>query len=127
MKNNLFKIHWGFIAATVFLFVIEVLIAMYVRGFIRSSMGDVLVVILIYCFFRSFYQGARFSLPLYVFLFAVLIEVGQAFHIADRLSLAHGSALRIAVGTTFEWGDILCYAVGGAICYLVEKRRSYRV
>lgn len=123
MKNHLFKIHWGFVAATIFIFVIEVLIALYVRGFVRSSVGDMLVVTLIYCFFRSFYQGARPLLPLYVFLFAVLVEVGQACHIGELLSLTPGSVLSIAIGTTFAWGDIVCYAVGGAVCLLVEKLR----
>lgn len=120
MKHNLFKLHWGFTIATILLFILEVLIAMHVRGFVRNSVGDVLVVILIYCFFRSFYGGLRRWLPAYVFLFAVFIEVGQAFHIAEWLSLTPGSPLGIAVGSSFDWVDIACYAVGAAICFLFE-------
>lgn len=120
MKHNLFKLHWGFTIATILLFILEVLIAMHVRGFIRNSVGDVLVVILIYCFFRSFYSGLRQWLPVYVFLFAVLIEVGQAFHITEWLSLAPGSPLGIAVGSSFDWADIACYAMGAIICFLFE-------
>lgn len=119
-----FKIHWGFLAATIILFVIEVLIAMYVTGIVRSYVGDILVVMLIYCFFRSFTKRVQFLLPVYVFLFAVLIEIGQACHLAERLSLEPGSALSIAIGTSFAWWDIVCYAIGSAVCFLFESKKN---
>lgn len=125
-KMKSFKFHWGFFAATILLFIVEVLIAMYVRGFVRNYVGDVLVVILIYSFFRSFYRGMQYKLPVYVFLFALLIEIGQACHLVERLSLAPGSVMSIVIGTSFSWWDIVCYAVGGAVCFLFEsKRRQY--
>ena len=121
---KVFKFHWGFFAATLLLFIVEVLIAMYVSGFVRSYVGDVLVVILIYCFFRAFYRGMQYKLPVYVFLFAVLIEIGQACHLAQRLSLAPGSIMSIVIGTSFSWWDIVCYAVGGAVCFLFESKKA---
>lgn len=118
-----FKFHRGFFAATILLFIVEVLIAIYVSGFVRSYVGDVLVVILIYCFFRSFYEGMQYKLPVYIFLFALLIEIAQACHLAERLSLAPGSVMSIVIGTSFSWWDIVCYAVGGAVCFLFEYKR----
>lgn len=73
---NPFRIHYGFLTATVILFIVELLIAFFVSGFVRAHLGDTLVAILIYCFLRTFYSGARRTLPCYVFLFAVLVEVG---------------------------------------------------
>jgi hypothetical protein len=118
MKSSIFKINWGFLVATVILFVTELLIALFVKGFVRHYVGDVLVVILIYCFMRIFIRGLTRTLPLYVFLFAGLVEIGQAYNVVGLLSLESGSALAIAIGSSFDWMDMICYAIGAIVCYL---------
>lgn len=50
-------------------------------------------------------------MPLYVFLFACMVEVLQYFQLADVLGITNRAA-RIILGSTFDWGDIACYAVG---------------
>ena len=122
MKNkSLTGFYRGFGAVSVVLFVCEVLIAVYAQGFVRNHLGDVLVVILLYCLIRTFFRGLGMLLPVYIFLFAVLVETAQACRVNDMLSISPESALAVVTGTSFDWGDILCYAGGSAICMVFGK------
>lgn len=103
------------------LLIIEIIIGAYVDdAFVRPYVGDVLVVILIYCFIRIFLPRSLRWLPVYVFSFACFIEVLQYFRLADALGLADNGLARIVVGSTFDWMDILCYAVGCCLLLLAE-------
>ena len=51
-------------------------------------------------------------LPLYVFLFAVGIEILQYFQLVQLLGLEGNKILRILLGSVFDVMDILCYAIG---------------
>src|SRR3954470_24994233 len=71
------------------LFVIEVLIALFVRdNFIRPYFGDYLVVILMYCAVRTFVKASPLKIAIGVLLFSYIIEVLQYFKIVDRLGLS---------------------------------------
>ena len=101
----------------------EVCIALFVRnGFVRGSLGDVLVVVLIHCALRVIFPGKPRLLPLYVFLFACVIELTQYVHLLDLLGVEN-QLLRVAIGGTFDWGDIVCYAIG---CVLVGAAECIR-
>ena len=70
----------------VLLFLIEVYIAIFVKDqFIRPFGGDVLVVILIYCFVRAFWKINTNIAALSVFIFACTVEGLQYFNLIDRL------------------------------------------
>ena len=98
----------------VIVFIAEVLIAacLHQHPFIRGFLGDLLVVILVYYTVLVFFELPPKTLAIAVFCFATLIEVGQYFHLADHLGLAKGSIMRIVVGTTFSWFDLLAYLIG---------------
>ena len=105
-----------YLIAFAILLLVEVLIALYVHDeFIRPYVGDVLVVIVVYCFVRIFVPGKCRLLPLYVFLFAAGVEVLQYFELVKRLGLENNTFLRGLIGSVFDMKDILCYAVGGLI------------
>ena len=108
------------------IFLLEVFIALFVHDkFIRPYVGDILVVVLVYFAVRIVIpQGCRF-LPLYVFLFAFLVEVLQYFHLAEVLGVADNRFLRTILGTTFDVKDIVCYAVGGLAVALYECIKKY--
>lgn len=119
-----------YLTATIILFVIEVLIALYIHDdFIRPYIGDVIVVIVIYTFVRIFIPDGIRLLPLYVFLFAVIVEVLQWFHIVDILGLADNRFLSTLIGGVFDVKDIICYGVGcmllGVYEYLLRKKRGF--
>lgn len=110
---------YAWLAFTVLLGV-ELWIGLFVRDrFVRPYLGDVLVILLLYCLGRGIGVRSRW-LALYVTLLGVVAETLQYFHLADRLGLAEGTPLRIMLGSTFDRADLLCYLVGGSILGLWE-------
>ena len=107
-----------YLAMTVFWLAVEVVIACYVHDrFIRPYVGDVLVVVVVYCFVRIWVpQGVRL-LPLYVFLFAAGVEVLQYFHLVELLGVGNNTFLFFFLGSVFDLKDILCYGIG---CVFLE-------
>ena len=107
-----------YLAMTVFWLAVEVVIACYVHDrFIRPYVGDVLVVVVVYCFVRIWVpQGVRL-LPLYVFLFAAGVEVLQYFHLVELLGVGNNTFLRVVLGSVFDLKYILCYGIG---CVFLE-------
>jgi Protein of unknown function (DUF2809) len=113
----------NYFALAVILLVIEVLIAMFVHdNFVRPYAGDVLVVILIYCFIKSFLNLPEVVLSVGVLLFAFAIELLQYGKILNILGLEKSSVARTVLGTSFAWLDILAYVIGGGMVLLVEKQ-----
>lgn len=103
----------GYILLTGILLGIEIWIALFVHDrFVRPYVGDVLVVLLLYSFVRIFVPRRGRLLPLFIFLFAVAVEILQLFSVVDRLGLGNIRFFRILVGAVFDWKDIVCYGVG---------------
>lgn len=89
------------------------MIAWYVHDdFIRPYVGDMLVVIVVYCFVRIFMPKKCRMLPLYVFLFAAGVEILQYFDLVGLLGLESNRLVRIALGSVFDVKDIFCYGLG---------------
>lgn len=106
--------------AFIVLMLVEVLIALYVDDlFIRPYFGDVLVVIVLYCFARILKPEGWGLLPLGIFIFAAGVELLQYFQIVKILGLEQNTFMRLLMGSVFDIKDIICYAVGCAIlgCY----------
>ena len=118
----------GYAIAFVLLLTVEILIALFVRDdFIRPYGGDILVTVLICAAVRILFPtGIRF-LPLWVFLFAAGVEIGQYFDFVTLLGLGDIAFFRILLGSTFSFADLLCYAAGCVLFLLGEKllRRSH--
>jgi Protein of unknown function (DUF2809) len=111
---------------TILIFWIEVLIAVFFNDqFIRPFIGDVLVVILIYCFVRAFWKVRADAAIASIFIFSCAIEILQYFNLVDRLGLRSNKLLSIILGTTFDWKDLLAYAIGsGVVLWLEGKLRT---
>ena len=108
--------------ATLILLAIEVLIALFVHdSFARPYVGDMLVVVVIYTFVRIFVPEKCRLLPLWIFLFAVLVEVLQFFEIVRLLGLSNNRFMSVLIGGTFDWKDIACYVVGCGLLALHER------
>lgn len=106
----------GYAAAFAVFFLIELVIALYVRdAFVRPYVGDALVVILVYCFVRILIPDGCKLLPLYVLLFAVGVEFLQYFQLVRRLGLEEHVIIRTIIGSTFDVRDILCYMAGSVL------------
>ena len=125
MPNPVLKFSPFYFIAALLLFITEVLIALFVHDqFIRPYIGDFLVVILIYCFVKSFLNTPVVPTALGVLVFAYTVELLQYFRIVEVLGLQHSRAARIIIGSSFEWQDILAYTLGILMVVLVEKRRT---
>lgn len=110
-KWNKSRLRYGI--AFLLILVLEILIALFVRdAFIRPYGGDVLVTVLLCCFCRIFFSRGSRLLPLYVFLFAAAVELGQYFGIVHLLGLSGNPFFRTLIGTTFSAADLVCYGVG---------------
>ena len=107
------------------LLMIEICIAVYVHDqFIRPYIGDILVVVVIYCFIRIFFPKGIKGLPVDIFLFAVVVEVLQYIHIAEilaKIGMPDNIILQTAIGATFDMKDIICYGVGCILLLGYEK------
>lgn len=107
------------LALSVVLLLILVFIALFVRDrFIRPFMGDVLVVIWMYLTLAAFIRASRFKLATAVLGFACALEVGQYFELVHRLGVAHIPVVRVILGATFDWLDLLAYALGWLVVVL---------
>jgi hypothetical protein len=103
------------------LIVIEVLIALYVHdAFIRPYIGDVLVVVVLYVAFRAFKPEGIKLLPMYIFLFATLVECLQFFNLIQLLKVENNTFLRVLIGSVFDINDILCYGIGCILLGIFE-------
>lgn len=102
-----------FFLLTLLLFITEVLIALFVKDrFVRPYVGDYLVVMLIYCFVRTFLNSPVLPTAIAVLLFAYLIETLQYFRLVDRLGLEHNIIAKTVIGYGFSWIDMLAYTLG---------------
>ena len=110
-----------YIIATVVIFITEFLIALYVHDdIIRPYVGDVLVTLLLCTLVRSIYIKPIPKLWLWVFAFSIFVEVTQYFHLADLLGIQN-KAVRIIMGGSFSFIDIVCYFVGCLAFFLIEE------
>lgn len=105
----------------ILLLLTEILIGLYVHdNFIRPYIGDVLITILLCCLCRTVVPKGLPALPIYVFVFATLVEVAQYFEIVKLLGLENNPLLSTIIGTSFSLIDIVCYGVGCLIFWTVE-------
>lgn len=106
-------------------FIFEVIIALFVHdNFIRPFVGDILVVILIYFFIKSFVKKIIKLLPLYIFIFALCIEICQYFNLVKILGFENNILVSIVLGSTFDLKDILCYFIGSIVLFIYQIFRK---
>jgi DNA integrity scanning protein DisA with diadenylate cyclase activity len=121
--QKIFHFNKNYFYLTILLFAIEIIIAKYVHDdIIRPYVGDMLVIMLIYCFVKSFIATKVLPTTMAVLVFSYLIEAFQYFKIVNILGLQQYKIARIIIGTTFSWADIFMYTIGIAIVIFVEKR-----
>lgn len=117
------RLRWGYGLAALAVFAIEVLIALFVRdAVVRPYVGDVLAVVLVYLGLRAVAPLKVMPAVMLALAIAVMVELGQLFHLLDALGLAHDRLARVVLGGVFDIKDLVCYGVGAA-CLLVGERR----
>ena len=108
MKLSNTKKRLLYAAAFVLLFVTEVIIALFVHDrFVRPYLGDVLAVVTVYCGARIVFVSKQPFLSVWV----------------TDLSERVGSVFAVILGATFDFADLLCYAVGGILAAIWDYWR----
>lgn len=110
------------------LFGIELGIGFFVHDrWIRPFLGDVLVVILLYCTLRAFFRISTGLAAGLVLAFAFCVETLQYLKIVDILGLQGYTWARIVIGTTFAWSDLLAYTLGVVLVLVIELARGRKL
>jgi hypothetical protein len=121
--QNIYRFDLRYFFSALMLFGAELFIGFCMHDrVVRPYGGDFLVVILLYCMVRSFWDGPILATALSVLLFAYLIEVSQYFRLADHLGLKAHSLARILLGSDFSWVDMLAYTLGIFLVVSIERR-----
>ena len=111
-----------YFAFTIFLFLLETVIALFVHdNFIRPYFGDFLVVMLLYCFLKSFLNVSVWAAAGLVLLFSFAIEIAQYFNMVEKLGLQHYKIAKVVLGNSFAWMDLLAYVLGILAVISIEK------
>ena len=114
----------AFLAAAILILAAEIYIAICVKGgFVRHYAGDVLAVVLLYALARAIFSAPPLNLPLKIFAFAAALELAQYFGAVQILGVEN-KILKVMIGGTFDFADLLCYAVGCVLAGVYEKFES---
>ena len=120
----MFRFQKNYFLLAFILLCVEILIALFIHdSFIRPYVGDFLVVILIYCFVKSFLRIPVITAAIFVLLFAYTVEIAQYFNLATQAGLQNNRVAKIILGNSFEWKDMLAYTCGILFTLFVESKR----
>jgi len=97
----------------ILLFLTEIAIVIFLNGgFIRHVFGDYLVVLLLYCFLKSFFSISNNILAAVTLLIAFTVEFIQLTPLLKSLGLANHPLANLVFGNTFSFTDLLAYTFG---------------
>jgi hypothetical protein len=106
--------------------IIEILIALYIKGgFIRHVFGDYLVVLMLYYFFRSFIKLKPIYTALLTLCIAYIIEFLQFINIIEILNIKQHTVTTLILGTTFSIHDLIAYTLGFLTIIFIEKINTF--
>ena len=108
----MFKFHLKYFLIFISIFIIEVIIAIYIKdNFIRPYFGDFLVIFLVYFFLLSCINADKNKIALGVLIFAFTVEIIQYFQVLSYFNLEKNRILRIVAGNTFSFEDLIIYTI----------------
>lgn len=116
----------------ILLLIIEVGIALFVHdNIIRPFVGDLLVVLLVYCFVMTILKLTTTSIKikivaLGVLVFAFCVEALQATELLHELGLSKNRLATVVLGSTFDWWDLVAYVAGTAVILMLENLLSLK-
>ena len=107
---------------------IEIYIALYSKQiFVRQVLGDFLVVLLIYYFFKSFLALKPIYVALFALFFSFSVEFLQYIDIISILNINNNPITNLILGTTYSIYDLLAYTLGFFTIIFIEKLRKFLI
>ena len=120
----MFRFQKHYFLLFILLLAMEVFIGFFVHdAFVRPYVGDFLVVILLYTLVRSLVRIEVLPAAIFVFVFAIAVEIAQFFNLVEHLGLSSNEFARIVIGSSFEWSDIFAYTAGIITTLVFERRK----
>jgi len=120
-----FRFTLSYFLLAILLFTAELFIGVCMHdAIIRPYGGDFLVVILIYCFVKSFMNTPVLVTTIAVLLFAYAVEISQYFHLVNVLGLRTSSLAKALLGTSFSFIYLLMYTLGAATILVLEHLKT---
>lgn len=109
-------------AIALLLFVLLALLAIFGAGagWLRGFFGDVLAVVWLYFVFKTVMAARPMPLALAAFGVGCALELGQYLARLGQWQIAN-PVLRIVIGSTPDWLDVLAYAIGAAAVVAIER------
>ena len=105
------------------LFIIEACIAFFSKdGFMRHTFGDVLVVIMVYCFIKSFVRTMPIYVAILVLIISFCVELIQLTNLLQWLHIEGNKAAKLILGNTFHFTDLIAYTFGITIVLIIEYK-----
>ena len=107
---------------TMALLCIEVSIATVFRhiGWLRGFVGDALAVVFVYYGFKTILRAPTLWLAVAALLVGYGLELSQTISHLQGWKISN-PVLRIVVGSTPDWWDVLAYTVGFATVWAIES------
>lgn len=90
-------------------------------GWLRGFVGDVLAVAWLYFVFKTVVPVRPMPLAMAAFGVGCALELGQYLAWLGHWQIAN-PVLRVVVGSTPDWLDVLAYAIGAAAVVGIERR-----
>ncbi|WGH75393.1 DUF2809 domain-containing protein [Tenacibaculum tangerinum] len=90
-------------------------------GFTRHTLGDFLVVILLFYLVKAFFNFSNKTIGISVLIFAYVVEFLQFVPLLEFLGLQKNRLAAMLLGTTFSMGDLVAYSLGVGTALLLEK------
>ncbi|MDU8885361.1 DUF2809 domain-containing protein [Yeosuana sp. MJ-SS3] len=114
-----------FLLFLILLFVETAIVCFFSKGFIRFTFGDFLVVMLVYCFVKSFLNVKPIIAAFGVLIFAFAVEFSQLFNLIGIINLQNNLIAKLILGSTFQIGDLIAYTLGVITITIIENKVSY--
>lgn len=120
------KINTKYIIVFILLLLVEIFIALYVRdAFVRPYLGDSIAIAFVYGFIMIFVKKSHHFKPKVIvasisLLIGILVEALQATSFLEVTGLGSIKWLRIILGSSFSWADMVAYLGGFIAVILIE-------
>lgn len=122
----MFHLNWRPLPAVIGILAVEIFIGACVRdAWVRPYAGDVLAVVLVYASLRMVLAVPAPALAAVSFLVGAVVEAIQYLGLPEILGFARHPLLAVVVGSTFGWEDLVAYAAGALIAWLIDAKTRW--
>ncbi len=119
------QIKFNYLCISILLLITEILIAIFAKDeFIRPILGDYLAALFVFYILATFLKISETKTALLALSICYFIEGLQFMHILEVFDLEKYSILKIIVGTSFSWTDMLAYTLGIITVLLIHNRKK---